>query len=1051
MEDVKEAAQGHWREMRRLEAVTVAASLAEGCNLNLPENLTVQVLDAIISTQMEYAKVLLYTFDGRYKVEIRDLEKSLPASAVVRWLDAKQVRPLFHEEADPQRAAEVVVQRHIKEESRLQLVWNANARVEDSCLDLPHATLVHWLSAPQASKYNGCAIVKRYHGDGTYQIQLRDDNGSFTGEIHHVLAVELRPVLYTSNDPNSEGASIVLRHHDEELRLQSVMAINKLTSACYLGLPPSTLVEWSGGARDVNCSKSSVNAKVHGYNMDGTCRIQKRCKNGEFDNEVLCVKAEELRPVFFQAEDPQRAADGVAKEHSAEQLRLQTVQSINKLMQDCRLGLPPGTFVELTGDSSMTAPAIYNGCAVVRVYNRDATYNVQLRTRSGVCNGKTFCVNADELRPVFYHDADPEGAANRVAEAHKVEELNWQRLQGIHGRTKHCCLNLLPNQLVECFANSSQAYRQAYGLKAAGRGRVKRYNCDGTYQINLRDAQGEFSQETACVDAYVLQPVFYAEDEPELVAESVAQRHYAEEQRMQSIRHLHKQLECCHLNLPTDSRIVISAKTDVRTCCFDFGSIWTINTGMFEAIDDNYDLGPYYQVKGFCRHCGSSWLDWVPAERISPVLWEDSSITEDILRRHSSGLVKIANKLGRVILDDAYTKCDHVETEMKHKSRTLSQTWLKKAIKSSMFENQHTMILGEARVSNIKTDVRSTCHEAVIQDLACEGSGCQCLVLVNTSDDAVLTQQALQTVVQRLRIPDLSIQRLDARQPKREEICAQGPYVLVGTPAQALDAIGDVTNDWEMVNAIGSLKWLVVDSVNASSQQLDAFNCCTRAFISRSQRMLKTCTNTAMLNQAFQELSIKAERIVLWPPRKNLSLARVRQYHCAVEREEWKIDTILDILEFVPATHVVILCRSRRVADFVTTEITRRELPAVALHDGLSLEERTLAVTRMRHLRHGALVCADMWGRGFDGGAAWQWGSPVVIGYDVPGVSVIDLETYQNRAGVPDQVPTAQLRQSCFINFVTNADVENMRRVEQHFRITIEEMPMDVFEQLGLV
>jgi superfamily II DNA/RNA helicase len=260
-------------------------------------------------------------------------------------------------------------------------------------------------------------------------------------------------------------------------------------------------------------------------------------------------------------------------------------------------------------------------------------------------------------------------------------------------------------------------------------------------------------------------------------------------------------------------------------------------------------------------------------------------------------------------------------------------------------------------------------------------------------------------------------------------------------------------NDWyaEMVSAIDSLRWLVVDSVNASTQQLDAFHRCLSKLVCRSQHMLKTCTQTSKLSPGFQELSDKAERILLWPPRKNLSLSKVRHYYCDVDREEWKMDTVVDIVDFVPGTHIVVLCRSRRVADHITTEIARRDFEAVAIHDGMTFEGRNLAVARIRHSRRGVIVCADMWDAGLDGGAAWHWGSPIVINWDIPGSGIAGLDTYRNRTGVPDDMPIANLRQCCCINFVTRGEAQTLRTIEQHFQIAIEDMPMDVFEQLGLV
>jgi translation initiation factor 4A len=57
----------------------------------------------------------------------------------------------------------------------------------------------------------------------------------------------------------------------------------------------------------------------------------------------------------------------------------------------------------------------------------------------------------------------------------------------------------------------------------------------------------------------------------------------------------------------------------------------------------------------------------------------------------------------------------------------------------------------------------------------------------------------------------------------------------------------------------------------------------------------------------------------------------IKQFYIAVEKEEWKLDTLCDLYETVTITQAVIFCDSRRRVDWLTEKMHSREFTVSAL------------------------------------------------------------------------------------------------------------------------
>lgn len=88
--------------------------------------------------------------------------------------------------------------------------------------------------------------------------------------------------------------------------------------------------------------------------------------------------------------------------------------------------------------------------------------------------------------------------------------------------------------------------------------------------------------------------------------------------------------------------------------------------------------------------------------------------------------------------------------------------------------------------------------------------------------------------------------------------------------------------------------------------------------------------------------------------RDELTLEGIKQFYIAVEKEEWKLDTLCDLYETVTITQAVIFCNTRRKVDWLTEKMHSREFTVSAMVSGLgygrkSCNANSFAFSARRH------------------------------------------------------------------------------------------------------
>ncbi|XLS53536.1 hypothetical protein HN51_014213 [Arachis hypogaea] len=169
--------------------------------------------------------------------------------------------------------------------------------------------------------------------------------------------------------------------------------------------------------------------------------------------------------------------------------------------------------------------------------------------------------------------------------------------------------------------------------------------------------------------------------------------------------------------------------------------------------------------------------------------------------------------------------------------------------------------------------------------------------------------------------------------------------------------------------------------------------------------------------------------------RDELTLEGIKQFFVAVEREEWKFDTLCDLYDTLTITQAVIFCNTKRKVDWLTEKMRNNNFTVSAMHGDMPQKERDAIMAEFRAGTTRVLITTDVWARGLDVQQASFYVS-LVINYDLPN----NRELYIHRIGRSGRFG----RKGVAINFVKSDDIKILRDIEQYYSTQIDEMPMNV-------
>merc|ERR1711985_126250 len=265
----------------------------------------------------------------------------------------------------------------------------------------------------------------------------------------------------------------------------------------------------------------------------------------------------------------------------------------------------------------------------------------------------------------------------------------------------------------------------------------------------------------------------------------------------------------------------------------------------------------------------------------------------------------------------------------------------------------------------------------------------------------------------------------------REDIekLKDGQHLVVGTPGRVYDMLSK--NRFKLDH----LRVFTLDEADEmlsrgfKDQIYDIFKCLPPN--------VQVCLFSATMAPEILELTGKFMRdaVRILVKKDELTLEGIRQFYVAIEKEEWKIDTLCDLYETLTITQAIIYCNTRRKVDYLADQMSKRDFTVSTMHADLDQKERDLIMREFRSGSSRVLISTDLLARGIDVQQV-----SLVINFDLPQ----NLENYLHRIGRSGRFG----RKGVAINFVTNNDVRVMKDIEKYYHTQIEEMPMDIADMI---
>mmetsp|Transcript_37617 Transcript_37617/g.55408 ORF Transcript_37617/g.55408 Transcript_37617/m.55408 type:complete len:398 (-) Transcript_37617:43-1236(-) len=335
-------------------------------------------------------------------------------------------------------------------------------------------------------------------------------------------------------------------------------------------------------------------------------------------------------------------------------------------------------------------------------------------------------------------------------------------------------------------------------------------------------------------------------------------------------------------------------------------------------------------------------------------------------------------------------------------------------------------ILGRDLIAQAQSGTGKTATFAIgtLAGLDVKTKQCQSLILAPTRE---LAQQIQKVVVALGDYLDITVHACVGGTAVRDDIrtLQGGVHIVVGTPGRVYDMINRRALRLDNITQFFLDEADEMLSRGFKDQIYDIFK-----FLPETvQVCLFSATMPLDVLEVTQRFMRDPVRILV--KKDELTLEGIKQFYIAVDKEEWKLDTLCDLYETLTITQAIIYCNTRRKVDWLQEEMQKRDFTVSCMHGDMDQREREIIMREFRSGSSRVLITTDLLARGIDVQQV-----SLVINFDLP----TNRENYIHRIGRSGRFG----RKGVAINFLTDGDVRYLRDIESFYTTEITEMPMNV-------
>merc|ERR1712195_428853 len=151
----------------------------------------------------------------------------------------------------------------------------------------------------------------------------------------------------------------------------------------------------------------------------------------------------------------------------------------------------------------------------------------------------------------------------------------------------------------------------------------------------------------------------------------------------------------------------------------------------------------------------------------------------------------------------------------------------------------------------------------------------------------------------------------------------------------------------------------------------------------------------------------------------------------AVEKEEWKMDVLLNLYANLDINQALIYCNTKKRVEELEEKMNASDFAVSIMHGEMDQLRRDIVMKQFRSGSVRVLITTDLLARGID---VQQVG--LVINYELP----MKKENYIHRIGRAGRFG----RKGTAINFILPQDARFIKEIQDHYNTQIEEMPTDL-------
>lgn len=248
------------------------------------------------------------------------------------------------------------------------------------------------------------------------------------------------------------------------------------------------------------------------------------------------------------------------------------------------------------------------------------------------------------------------------------------------------------------------------------------------------------------------------------------------------------------------------------------------------------------------------------------------------------------------------------------------------------------------------------------------------------------------------------------------------PHIICGCPGRVYDMM--------QRDRIGSkhIKLVILDEADemlSSGFKVQVYN-----ILQHLSEDVQICLFSATMPE---DINYIAEKIMRNPvriavKRDQLTLEGIKQFYVAVDDDRQKYATLKSLFSFITVSQSIIYCNSiKRVQDLYEA-MCEDGFPVCRIHSMMDKHDRDKSFNDFKQGASRVLISSNVTARGID----IQQVS-VVINFDLPKC----VHNYLHRIGRSGRWG----RKGVGVNFITRRDIDQIKKIEQHYSTEIMELP----------